>query len=235
MSMETKKRRVLIVEDNIDMAENISDALEARGHITDFAIDGTKGLHLAITETYDVIILDLMLPGMDGLTLCKKFREESDRYTPILMLTARHTLEDKLLGFEHGADDYLVKPFSIQELAARVNALAKRHDIGSKKRIRVSDLVMDLGSQKIKRAGKSIALNRTCMTILKILMKASPEVVSKADLEFAIWGDEMPPKSDPLRSHMYTLRRKLDRPFDTALIHTVQGLGYAIRGDDEVS
>lgn len=232
--METKNLRILIVEDNMDLAENISDSLESRGHITDFAIDGPNGLHLALTGAYDLIILDLMLPGFDGLTLCKRLREDSEQYIPVLMLTARDTLDDKLLGFEHGADDYLVKPFALRELVARVNALAKRDEIGSKRRICVSDLILDFGTQRVERAGKSIELNRTCMNILKILMQASPEVVSRADLEFAIWGD-LPPKSDSLRSHMYTLRRKIDKPFDISLIHTVQGLGYAIRGDDEVS
>ncbi len=230
--MKTKHLRILIIEDNMDMAENISDALEAHGHIADFAFDGTNGLHLALTETYDLIILDLMLPGMDGLSLCKSLREDSERYIPVLMLTARDTLEDKLSGFEHGTDDYLVKPFALQELIARVNALAKRSEIGSKKILSVSDLIMDLATQSVKRAEKPIELNKTCMHILKILMQASPHVVSRKDLEFAIWQD-LPPKSDSLRSHIYTLRKKIDKQFDISLIHTIQGLGYAIRGEDD--
>ena len=132
--------RILIVEDNIDIAENISDYLELQGHVTDFAMDGIGGLHLAITQEYDVIILDIMLPGMDGLTFCRKLREEGQKVTPVLMLTARDTLSDKLEGFDAGADDYLVKPFELEELVARMQALVRRSDLGKEKPLRVGDL-----------------------------------------------------------------------------------------------
>ena len=118
--------RILVVEDNIDIAENIADFMEAGGHQLDFAMDGIGGLHLALTQDYDAIILDVMLPGMDGLTFCRKLRKEGGKQTPILMLTARDTLDDKLAGFDSGADDYLVKPFALKELSARINAIVRR-------------------------------------------------------------------------------------------------------------
>ena len=130
VNMSVKKElpslRILIVEDNVDIAENIADYLEVQGHVLDFAMDGIGGLHLALTQDYDIIVLDIMLPGMDGLTFCRKLREQGGKQTPILMLTARDTLSDKLEGFEAGADDYLVKPFELQELEARLGALVRR-------------------------------------------------------------------------------------------------------------
>lgn len=221
--------RILIIEDNIDIANNISDFLKPQGYICDLALNGVHGLHLAISNNYDVIILDLMLPGMDGITLCKKLREEAKVYTPVLMLTARDTLDDKIMGFDSGADDYLVKPFAIRELAARINVLANRGRFVSQSSLRVSDLVLDLGTLAVQRAGKRIELTKTCLYILKILMQASPNVVSRQEIEETIWGD-MIPGSDALRSHIYTLRQKIDKPFDTNLIHTIQGIGYKVSG-----
>jgi DNA-binding response OmpR family regulator len=201
--------RILIVEDNIDIAENISDYLEIQGHVTDFAMDGISGLHLALTQDYDAIILDIMLPGMDGLTFCRKLREEGEKVTPVLMLTARDTLSDKLEGFDAGADDYLVKPFELEELSARIQALVRRFDQAKKKSLRVGDLELDLGRMQVQRAGRSIELNRACL------------------IEHALWSD-MPPGSDVLRSHIYTLRRAIDKPYKRPLIQTVHGVGYKL-------
>jgi DNA-binding response OmpR family regulator len=224
-----KQTRVLIIEDNVDIAENIGDFLEGSGHIADFAVNGSSGLYLALSNTYDVIILDLKLPDMDGIEVCKKIRKTSDTYTPILILTARDTLDDKLTGFKAGADDYLVKPFALQELAARINVLAKREKIFSPTLLKIGDLTLDQGALIVKRADQTIELNKTCLMILKILMRASPNIVSRQELEHAIWED-MPPGSDALRSHMYTLRQKIDKPFKTNLIQTVHGIGYKIVG-----
>lgn len=225
---------ILVIEDDIDISNNISDFFEPQGYILDFAMNGVHGLHLAISNTYDVIILDLMLPGMDGITLCKKLREEAKVYTPVLMLTARDTLEEKIVGFESGADDYLVKPFALQELAARINVLANRGKRVSQSSLQVADLVLDLGTLSVQRAGRPIELTKICLNILKILMQASPNVVSREKIEDLLWGD-MPPGSDALRSHIYTLRQKVDKPFSTNLIHTIQGIGYKITGSDEIS
>ena len=222
-----KNIRVLIIEDNESIVENIAEFMEVRGFILDFAMDGITGLHMALTHDYDVIILDLMLPGMDGITLCQKLRQEGKKQVPVIMLTAQDTLDDKLLGFESGADDYLVKPFALKELAARVRALAKRR-APLETTLKIADLSMDLGTFEVTRQGKPVKLNKTGITLLKLLMERSPNVVTKKEMEHALWGD-MPPGSDALRSHLYNLRKNLDKPFDHPLSHTVHGLGFALK------
>jgi len=226
--------RVLIVEDNIDIAENIADYLDLQGHVTDFAMDGIGGLHLALTQEYDAIILDIMLPGMDGLAFCRKLRQEGEKATPVLMLTARDTLDDKLEGFDAGADDYLVKPFELEELIARIQALVRRSDHMQRRLLRVGDLELDLGKMQVQRAGRLIELNRACLKILTVLMQASPNVVSRREIEHELWND-MPPDSDALRSHIYTLRKAVDKPFKRQLIQTVHGLGYKLVESNDLS
>ena len=219
--------RVLIIEDNPAIVENVADFLKSKGFILDFARDGISGLHLALTQDYEVIILDLMLPGMDGITLCRKLRQEAGKRVPVIMLTARDTLDDKLLGFDSGADDYLTKPFALRELEARVRALSKRKSRDSKV-LEVADLTMDTGTFEVVRAEHKIVLNNACISILKLLMEACPNVVSRKEMEVALWGD-MPPGSDVLRSHLYNLRKKIDKPFDHALIETVHGVGFRLK------
>ena len=225
--------RVLIVEDDLDIAQNIADYLEESGHLVDFAKDGISGMHLALTHEFDVIILDVMLPGMDGLNFCSKLRKEGNKSTPVLMLTARDTLKDKLSGFNAGADDYLVKPFALEELAVRLEALTRRRSGMPGKRLEVADLALDMGQMVVKRAGKQIILNKTCFKILTLLMQAFPNVVSRQDLEFALWGD-MPPGSDALRSHIFALRKAVDKPFDIPLLKTVHGMGYRLVAPDDI-
>ncbi len=190
-------------------------------------MDGIGGFHLALTEIYDAIILDIMLPGMDGLTFCKKLREEGGKQTPVLMLTARDTLFDKLEGFNAGTDDYLVKPFELEELSARIHALVRRSDHSKQNLLRVGDLEVDLGKMQARRAGLPIELNRTCLKILVLLIKSSPNVVTRNDIEHELWKD-MPPDSDALRSHIYILRRAIDKPYKYQLINTVHGIGYQL-------
>lgn len=226
--------RILVVEDNADIAENIGDYFEARGHILDFAMEGIGGLHLALTQDYDIIVLDIMMPGMDGLTFCRKLRTEGGKLIPVLMLTARDTLDDKLEGFDAGADDYLVKPFAMQELNARIDALVRRAERIPMIHLQVADLELDIGIMKVKRAGRTITLNRACLKILTLLMQAYPNVVERKELEHAMWGD-MPPGSDALRSHIYTLRRAIDKPFEKPLLETVHGVGYRLVGHDDIS
>lgn len=222
-----KHLRILIIEDHADIAENISDCLTTEGCITDFAMDGIGGIHLAVTNSYDVIILDLMLPGMDGITLCKKLREHTGSQIPVLMLTARDTLADKLKGFEAGADDYLVKPFEMDELIARVRALAKRSVVTEASVLQVGDLLVDTAKGSVKRGGKSIELNPSCFKLLVCLMERHPNIVPRSELEFFLWGD-MPPGSDALKSHIYLLRRRIDKEYSEKLIQTVHGFGYRI-------
>ncbi len=226
--------RILIVEDNADIAENIGDYLEQQGHILDFAMDGIGGLHLALTHDFDVIVLDIMLPGIDGLTFCRKLRKEAENKVPVLMLTARDTLSDKLKGFDAGADDYLVKPFALEELSARIGVLARRSSQISPRRLCIADLEVDIGKMQVQRANRKIDLNRAGLKILIMLLQAHPNVVTRKELEQALWGDE-PPESDALRSHIYALRSAIDRPFKHSLLETVHGVGYRLVVPDEIS
>lgn len=222
--------RALIVEDNRDICENIAAYLEQYNFILDFAYDGISAMHLALTSPFDVIVLDLMLPGMDGIRFCQKLRNEADIETPVLMLTARDTLADKLKGFEAGADDYLVKPFALQELHARLQALYKR-SLGKKdKLLTVGELTLNRSTLTIHRAGQRIELSPTGMKLLQRLMEESPSVVARNILETLLWADEHP-DGDALRSHMYKLRQAIDKPFNTPLIHTIHRIGYRLAED----
>ena len=220
--------RVLIIEDHKDIAEMLYDFFERRDYELDYASDGRIGYNLASQNEYDVILLDLMLPEMDGLDVCRKLREESKVYTPILMLTARDTLQDKLIGLGVGADDYLVKPFEILELEARIKALMRRRgQVSQQEVLQVADLQLDTGTLEVTRSDQSIYLSPIGLKILTILMKESPKVVSRNQLEHEIWGDILP-DSDTLRSHMYNLRKQIDKPFDMQLLQTIQSRGYRI-------
>ncbi len=224
---------VLLVEDHRTLAETIGAYIEACGHEVDYAADGLVALHLAVTQRYDVIVLDLMLPGVDGMTVCKRLRNDAKITTPIIMLTARDELGDKLSGFEAGADDYLVKPFDMPELAARIEALARRSK-GIKARYEIAELSLDAETLEVRRQGQLIALTGTTFEILRVLMREHPKVVSRRALEDELWGDE-PPESDALRSHLYKLRQALDRPFETPVVATIPGRGYRLDIDDAVN
>lgn len=219
---------VLLVEDHQDIAELVFAHLERRGYVVDYAGDGVTGLHLAVTNDYDAIVLDIMLPGIDGLEMCAKLRQEARRDTPVVMLTARDTLEDIVTGLDGGADDYLVKPFDMVELEARLRAVIRRHRGATNPELhRVGDLEFDTGTLVARRGGADLALTPIGLRLLTVLLRASPRVVTRAELEREIWGDGLP-DSDALRSHLYNLRKVIDRPFDTPLLHTVQGNGYRI-------
>ena len=220
--------RILVIEDNPDIAANLGDYLEDRGHAVDFAADGVTGLHLAVVHEFDAIVLDLNLPGMDGLEVCRKLRNEARKQTPVLMLTARDTLDEKLTGLSSGADDYLTKPFAIQELEARLRALIRRErrQVGSEV-LKVADLVLDPASLRVTRAGTELQLSPIGLRLLTILMRESPRVVSRQEIEREIWGNALP-DSDTLRSHLYNLRKVIDKPFGKSLLHTVQSAGYRI-------
>jgi len=223
---------VLLIEDHNDIAEMVTTYLENRGFEVDYAADGVTGLHLAVSNSYDAIILDLMLPGMDGIDVCHKLRTEARRDTPVIMLTARDTLDDKITGLETGADDYLIKPFDIKELEARVRSLIRRHKGEIAKEIfTIGDLTVDTATLSVKRAGKELNMTPTGLKILTVLMRASPAVVSRREVERQVWGDILP-DSDTLRSHLYNLRKVIDKPFDKQLLQTIQGSGYKIVDPD---
>lgn len=222
--------RVLIVEDNRDICANIAAYLDKHNYILDFAYDGVSAMNLALTNPFDVIVLDLMLPRMDGLSFCKKLRADANIDKPVLMLTARDTLEDKLKGFEAGADDYLVKPFALQELHARLQALYKRSHGKTDNLLTVGELTLNKSTLQVHRAGRRVDLHPAGMKLLQRLMEEAPAVVERDALETLLWADEVP-DGDALRSHMYKLRQAIDRSFDSPLIHTVHRIGYRISED----
>lgn len=206
--------------------------MENRGFTVDYAADGVTGLHLAVCNAYDAIVLDLMLPGINGLDLCKKLRDEARKDTPVIMLTARDTLNDKITGLQSGADDYLVKPFAIKELEARINSLIRRHkgDL-AKEILSIGDLILDTATLKVTRNNQLLNMTPIMLKILTVLMRASPAVVSRRDLERQVWGDILP-DSDTLRSHLYNLRKVIDKPYKNQLLQTIQGTGYKIVDTD---
>ena len=219
---------ILIIEDDAAIAANLYDFLQARGHSVDAAGDGITGLHLAATKNFDGILLDLGLPGMDGVTLCRKLREEEHIDTPVLMLTARDTLHDKLQGFNCGADDYLVKPFALKEVEARLVAMHKRH--GGKvtdRLLEMGDLSFDPKTLSTRFGGTSVKLSPKCIRLLAIMMNEPGKVFSRTELESGVWGDAQP-TSDTLRSHMYELRRALSKAGGYDPIETVHGYGYRL-------
>ena len=230
-----ESKSVLLIEDHADIAEMVGAYLENREYIIDYAADGITGLHLAVSNQYDAIILDLMLPGMDGLEVCQKIRDDAKSDVPIIMLTARDTLEDKISGLDRGADDYLIKPFAIQELEARLRSLIRRYSGDIKKEIlSVGELSIDTSTLKVQRGDKELAITPIGLKILSVLMRASPAVVSRRELERQVWGDILP-DSDTLRSHLYNLRKIVDKPFEKKILLTVQGNGFKIIDSNETA
>ncbi|HNO75367.1 response regulator transcription factor [Nitrosomonas mobilis] len=220
--------RILIIEDDDIIAINIYEYLESKGHIVDVAVDGKNGLHLATTESFDVILLDLGLPNMDGLLLCRKLRNELLMDKPILMLSARDTLADKLSGFDSGADDYLVKPFALKEVEARLEAMHKRYKGKVTNRIvEAGSLCFNPRTMTVSFTGKQIKLSPKCIRLLVALMSEPGRIYSRKELELEAWEEEQS-TSDTLRSHMHILRRALIQAGGYDPIETVHGLGYCL-------
>ena len=215
---------LLIVEDQADLAANLWDYFSRRGHLVDHAADGETGLRMALAGGHDIIILDLGLPRLDGLLLCRRLRE-AGHGVPVIMLTARDTLEDKLKGFADGADDYLVKPFAMKELEARLRVLARRGRPPGGISLDVCGVQFDPQSLLVQREGRQIVLTRAQARILECLMRASPGVVDRPRLMRAVWGPEGGDHAG-LHTHVYGLRQQIDRPFAEPLLHTVHGFGY---------
>ena len=219
--------RLLVIEDNRNLVANLFEFFEPRGYQLDAAPDGIVGLHLASTQDYDAIVLDWMLPRLDGCALLRTLREHGIG-TPVIMLTARDELPDKIAGFRAGADDYLTKPFALQELEVRLEALKARASGGRQSRVlQVHDLRLDLETLEASRAGVELHLYPACRKLLVLLMRASPAAVTRRQLEEALWDDD-PPEHDMLRSHVYELRRSVDGPFAEKLIHTLPRVGYRL-------
>ncbi|WP_447726149.1 response regulator transcription factor [Sphingomonas koreensis] len=218
---------VLLVEDNADLAANIVDYLEAIGHRVLYAADGEAGLRDALTQPIDVILLDVAMPHRDGLSTCAEIRRRADRRVPVLMLTARDTLDDKLAGFASGADDYLVKPFSLAELAARIAALAHRPQLHQPYLLAIGTLTIDRQARRATRDGQTLRLSPLLWELLLQLAEAWPAPLTRAEATRRLWGDE-PPSSDALRAHVHLLRQIVDKPFTGPLIETVHGVGFRL-------
>lgn len=226
-----ERLRILVVEDNLALRSSMAAMFEVQGHVVDFASDGRTGLRLALADPPEVLVLDLSLPGLDGLQVCTQLREQADRHVPVLMLTARDALDDKLKGFAAGADDYLVKPFAGEELLARCLALSHRHRAGTAHVLRIGSLSIDRQSGQVQRHGQTLELQHTPMRILLALAEAWPRTLTRSELVQRLWGEEGP-QSDPLRSHLYLLRQALDGPFATPMLRTVHGVGYKLEADE---
>jgi DNA-binding response OmpR family regulator len=220
--------RLLIVEDDRDLARNLIDFLGIQGYCTDYAADGHAALSLLVTNEYDLVVLDMMLPGPDGMTICRHIRQTLRSSVPIVMLTAKDEIDTKIAAFDIGADDYVIKPASLREIEARIRALIRRAgqaaDGGA---LIVGDLRMDTGTLAVERASVPINLPPGPLKILALLMRNSPNVVHNLALHRELWGEDRG-DTHALVVHMYTLRNAIDKPFERQLIHTVRGFGYRI-------
>lgn len=225
------KYSVLLVEDNTDIAGQLGNYLTEKGFIVDFAYDGKTALNLLAKERFDIVILDLMLPDTDGSTVCQHIKQNLERNIPVLMLTARDSLEEKIDGFGAGADDYLTKPFALEEVYVRCLALGKRHQLHKSNSISIGQLHIDFLQHTVTRNKQDITLSNTDFAILKLLAEAYPNAVNKRHLAEKIWGDELP-ETDAIRSHIYTLRNAVDKPFEHAMIKTLHGIGFKLEVPD---
>ncbi len=224
---------ILLVEDNNNLALNITEYFEGKDFVVDYSADGATALNLATSHDYDAIVLDIMLPGLDGFSFCRQLREIADNDTPIIMLTAKDAEKDKLKGFSAGTDDYVVKPFSLPELEARLLALVRRskqRTLG-KKELVVGDLRYSPTTMTLKRGDSNLYLKPVPRKILVFLMQNATRVVTRQEIESEIWND-YPPDSEALRSHIYAIRSEINKNNSTNLLHTIRGVGYII-GESE--
>jgi len=226
---------VLLIEDNLAIARQIVDFLEGHGWLVDFAATGKQGVQQALNGQFDVIILDLNLPDIDGLEVCKRIKAEATKVVPVLMLTARDAFTDKAKGFGQGADDYLTKPFDLRELALRCEALARRPQLHTDTTVTQGSLAMDTRAMTVNWQNTVIPVTGIGFKILHKLLCDYPYPVSRSDLISHIWADD-PPESNALKSHMYTLRKALEQASGRALLHTISNVGYQLKGlnDNEV-
>jgi len=219
--------KILIVEDEHLIANAIKKGLEQEHYTVDLAFDGETGFDLASSGDYDLILLDLMLPKMDGLEVCRQLREQQIQ-TPILMLTAKSQIEDKIKGFNSGADDYLTKPFAFEELLARVRALVRRPQKSASEIITVGDLSLNLSTYEVIRQGKNITLSSKEYSLLECLMRHANKILNKDQLIQHVWSYESDILPNTVEVYIRNLRQKIDEPFKTKLIKTIRGFGYKI-------
>ncbi|WP_439541692.1 winged helix-turn-helix domain-containing protein [Hyphomicrobium sp.] len=220
--------RVLLIEDDPDTAQYVINGLEEEGHTIDHSADGREGMTQAMGETYDVLIVDRMLPGLEGLAIVKTMRSAGCK-VPIIFLTALGGVDDRVDGLDAGGDDYLVKPFAFSELLARINALSRRpHLKGEETRLKVGDLALDLITRKVYRGTAEIELQPREFRLLEVLMRNKGRVVTRTMLLERVWSFHFDPKTSVVETHISRLRSKIDKPFATELIHTVRGSGYSL-------
>jgi two-component system OmpR family response regulator len=222
--------KILVVEDERDLASLVQNWLKRDHHLVELINDGISALRQIEMNRYDIIILDLMLPGLDGMEICRRFRRSSGT-TPILMLTARDGIEDKEAGLDAGADDYLTKPFHLKELAARVRALLRRGDSRPGNVLRIRDIVIDTNEYRCIKGGVEVHLLPKEFRLLEFLVRHQNQVFSAEDLLSSVWESDTPALLDTVRGHIKRLRKKLDSPDAPSLISTVYGLGYKIEAD----
>jgi len=221
--------RILLIEDDQKIASFVVKGLKAAGYAVDRASDGEEGLHLALTEPYDAAIVDIMLPGLDGLTVIERMRKERVN-TPVIILSAKGSVDDRVKGLQRGGDDYLTKPFAFSELLARVQALVRRASRASEPtRLTVGDLSIDLLTREVVRGGKSIELQPLEFSLLEYLMRNPGRVVSKTMIMEHVWDYNFDPQTNVVEVRISRLRDKIDRGFDRKLIHTVRGVGYVLK------
>lgn len=221
--------RVLVIEDDPTIADFLATSLRQTGYLVDLASDGDTGLQLALKQDYVVLIVDLMLPGRNGLAIIAGLRAKPD-HTPIIILSAKHTVADRVRGLEIGADDYLTKPFSFSELLARLQAVLRRSNaIIGPIDLTVADLTLDLLGHKVSRSGHPIELRPNEYDLLEYLMRNSGQVVSKAAIVRQIWGYDFDPGTNLVDVLVCRLRAKIDRDYNFKLLHTIRGLGYVLR------
>lgn len=220
--------RILVVEDEKKIADFIKRGLKEEGYAVDVAYDGQEGRLLAKTNPYDLILLDLMLPKIDGLSLCKQMKSEGIP-APVIMLTAKDTVRDKVAGLDSGADDYLTKPFAFEELLARIRAVLRKKDAKSVTRFQVDDLVLDLVTHKVTRAGKEITLTAKEYALLEYLMRNAGSVVTRTMISEHVWDVNFDTFTNVIDVYVNYLRNKIDADFENKLIHTVRGRGYVIK------
>jgi two-component system, OmpR family, response regulator len=225
--------RILLIEDDVIIAAFIEKGLKEAGFCVDHSLNGLEGLNLALNAVYDVAIIDIMLPKLDGLSVIDRLREKKVN-TPILILSAKRSIDDRILGLEHGGDDYLTKPFSFSELLARVQALVRRaNTVVESTSLSVQDLSIDLLSRKVMRSGKKIDLQPKEFSLLEYLMRNEGRIVSKTMITERVWNYNFDPHTNVVEARISKLREKIDRGFDRPLIHTVRGLGYVLKVDDD--
>ena len=223
--------RILLIEDDVKIASFVLKGLRAAGFVADHAEDGESGLEMALTGPYDLAVVDLMLPGRDGLSVIREIRRERVDL-PVIILSARGDVADRVRGLETGADDYLPKPFAFSELLARIQALLRRSGGGTEAtRLTVGDLTLDLVSREVFRAGQKIDLQPLELSLLAYLMRNAGRVVSKTMIMEHVWGYDFDPGTNVVEARISRLREKMDRGFDRKLIHTIRGVGYVIRAD----